>query len=179
MIQEQPSKIWIPITVAIIGGCFAVIAAIVSGFAERIADRILPPITPTLKSINTQNHPQITTLNEDLIINGVRYSYPNSDTEPFCIAQEIHTNGKNRVKYEITVPRGWTMVWDSNKAYWPNGQYENNGLLIIVGEWNGEIEIDTGGSCSGPVEWLDFIIRNRKADYPIASRPEFYLGEVP
>lgn len=44
MIQESPSRAWIPITVAIIGGCFAVIAAISSGFAERIAERVMPPL---------------------------------------------------------------------------------------------------------------------------------------
>ena len=71
------------------------------------------------------------------------------------------------------------MVWDSYKAYWPGGQYENNGLLAITGPWEGTIEIDTGGSCSGPVEWMDFIVQNRKADYPVASRPEFYIGQSP
>jgi hypothetical protein len=48
MIQESPSKTWIPLTVAIIGGTCAIIAAIVSGFAEKIADRMLPPLTPVV-----------------------------------------------------------------------------------------------------------------------------------
>lgn len=48
MMQESPSKTWIPLTVAIIGGSCAIIAAIVSGFADKIADRMLPPLTPTV-----------------------------------------------------------------------------------------------------------------------------------
>jgi len=50
MIQESPSKVWIPVTAAIITGACAVIAAIVTlgtPFAERMADRYYPPFTPT------------------------------------------------------------------------------------------------------------------------------------
>jgi hypothetical protein len=53
MIQEPPSKTWIPVTAAIITGACAVIAAIVTlgaPFAERMADRYYPPFTPTPNS---------------------------------------------------------------------------------------------------------------------------------
>jgi len=57
MIQEAPSKAWIPITAAIITGACAVIAAIVTlgaPFAERIADRYYPPFTPTPSPAETE-----------------------------------------------------------------------------------------------------------------------------
>lgn len=52
MIEERPSKAWIPLTVAIIGGVCAIIAAIVSGFVDRLADRVLPPLTQPAISAN-------------------------------------------------------------------------------------------------------------------------------
>lgn len=181
MIQEQPSKTWIPITVAIIGGCFAIIAALVSGFADRIADRVLPPSTP-IASVQTPVQAPTSEplrLPDTLVINNANYPYPDPGSSPYCIAKEVNTNGRNRISYEIEVPEGWVMAWNSYKAYWPGGQYETDGLLVITGPWQGTIDIDTGGSCSGPVEWTTFVVDDRMKDYPVASRPIYYLGQKP
>src|SRR5690606_335384 len=114
---------------------------------------------------------------ESLSINGILYSLPSTNISPFCVAQEIHTQGENKINYDINVPDGWVMAWDSYKAYWPGNQYIDSGLLVIIGPWQGEITIDTGGSCSGPIEWIDWIIENRMNDYPVPSRPIYYLGD--
>jgi hypothetical protein len=107
---------------------------------------------------------------KSLVIDGVSYSMPDPNSSPHCVAQEVHTNGENIVTYNITVPDGWVMMWDSWKAKWDGDSYNQDGLLIIKGPYNGTIEINTGGSCSGPIEWYDFIYENRWEDYLIPSR---------
>jgi len=110
-----------------------------------------------------------------LIINGVSYSLPDSSSSPHCVAQEVHTNGSNVVTYNVTVPSGWVMMWSSWKANWEGGSYNQDGMLIIKGPYSGTIEINTGGSCSGPIEWYDFIHQNRINDYSVPSRPEYTI----
>ncbi len=69
MMQESPSKTWIPLTVAIIGGSCAIIAAIVSGFADKIADRVLPPLTPTIsEATSLQESPQQQNVSESEVV---------------------------------------------------------------------------------------------------------------
>jgi hypothetical protein len=51
MVQEPPRRGWIVVIVAIIGAVGVIIAAIIGlglPFAERLADRYLPPFTPTV-----------------------------------------------------------------------------------------------------------------------------------
>lgn len=50
MMNETPSRAWVVVIVAIIGAVGVIIAAIIGlgmPFAERIADRYYPPLTPT------------------------------------------------------------------------------------------------------------------------------------
>jgi hypothetical protein len=108
-----------------------------------------------------------------LIINGTAYQMPTSSS-PYCVAQEIYTGNNNIVRYDIVVPDGWVMMWDSWKAKWDGGGYNNNGLLIIRGPYSGKIEINTGGSCSGPIEWYDYILKNRREAHRGPSRPEYH-----
>lgn len=111
--------------------------------------------------------------NTSLIINGKSYSYPDPSSSFRCIAQDQHTNGKNIVAYDVIVPEGWVMMWNSYKANWASGSYDGDGLLIITGPWTGQITINTGGSCSGPIEWYDQIKSNRISDYYVANRLEY------
>ena len=179
MIQEPPSKAWIPITVAIIGGTCAVIAAIAGVVASRILDRTLPAPTPAPAQATVHLEPASNVSTKMLVINGANYPYPDSTSTPYCIASELNTGMGNRVSYEITVPDGWVMAWDFYKAYWGSDQHESDGLLVITGPWQGSITIDTGGSCSGPIEWSDWIVNNRMTAFPVPSRPIFYLGQNP
>lgn len=159
------------IIVAIIGVIGTIIVAIITTFKEPLVALIYK--TPTAA---VSVSPISTPTPQDLIVDGARYPFPDLNTDPHCIAPEVAT-GEAKVKYNIKIPKGWVMVWDSNKAYWVGGQYENNGLLVINGEWNGSIEIEKGGSCSVPVAWLDFALKQRRGSVPVESRPEFYIGE--
>lgn len=143
------------------------------------ADATLDIASTTPEEISTTPPPTKIQNTESISINGTLYLLPNASVSPFCIAQEIHTQGENKINYDINVPKGWVMAWSSYKAYWPGNQYLDSGLLVIIGPWQGEITIDTGGSCSGPIEWIDWIIENRMNDYPVPSRPIYYLGKRP
>ena len=184
------ANIVVPIVIALIGA----FATIVVAFKEPITEKFFGTPTPVLLNSTTTVEasltPGITSTAgvsvpatftpspQALMVNGARYTFPDLNTAPHCIAPEVAT-GETRAQYNIQVPKGWVMVWDSNKAFWVGGQYENNGLLVIYGEWNGSIEIEKGGSCSVPVEWLDFALQQRRGSFPVESRPEFYVGEQP
>ena len=174
---------------AIIIAAIGVIGTIIVALITSLSDVIIPLIirTPTAEVFGSPSiistaevsvPPTLTPSPQALMVNGARYTFPDLSTTPHCIALEVAT-GEARAKYNIQVPKGWVMVWDSNKAFWVGGQYENNGLLVIYGEWNGSIEIEKGGSCSVPVEWLDFALKQRRGSFPVESRPEFYIGEQP
>ncbi len=115
-----------------------------------------------------------TNSNSPLIIDGVSYPWPDWST-PYCVAQEINT-GMNTIKsYAVTVPDKWVMMWNAWKAEWPGGSFNQDGLLIIRGPWHGTIKINTGGSCSGPMEWYAFILRDRTKAYPVPYRPKYII----
>lgn len=176
MIQEPPSKAWIPITVAIIGGTCTVIAAIAGVVASRVLDRTLPAPTPVSIQNTPENNSGNNSTHEMLVINGASYPYPETST-PYCIAQDVNTGMGNKLSYTIILPDGWVMVWDFYKAYWESQQRESDGLLVITGPWQGTITIDTGGSCSGPAEWSEWLIDIRMNASPVPSRPIFYIGK--
>jgi hypothetical protein len=183
--QKEATSPNTAIIIAVIG----VIGTIIVALITSLSDVIIPLIirTPTaevsgspgiISTAEVSVLPTFTPSPQALIVNGARYTFPDLNTAPHCIAPEVAT-GEARAKYNLQVPKGWVMVWDSNKAFWADGQYENNGLLVIYGEWTGSIEIEKGGSCSVPVEWLDFALKQRRESFPVESRPEFYVGEQP
>lgn len=110
-----------------------------------------------------------------LVINGESYIKPNPALTPYCVAQDVNTGMGKTTNYTVTVPEGWVMMWSSWKAEWAGGGYNDDGLIIITGPWSGALTINTGGSCSGPSEWYDFMLKNRREDYPVNSRPEFMI----
>lgn len=153
-----------------------IIGLIVSGFG--LLGLILGLIGSTffLREVSQAQNPITVPLtHSSLTINGVSYPMPDPSSSPYCVAQQVHTNGKNTVDYDLNIPSGWVMIWNSWQAKWDGGHYDENGLLIIRGPWSGRIQINTGGSCSGPVEWYDFIRQNRLSDYPVPSRPEYNI----
>ena len=117
---------------------------------------------------------------ESLIVNGQPYTAP-TDIDVRCIANEQTRNTGTKVEYNLLVPRGWVIVWDSWKASWPpddNG-YEQDGLLIVYGKWEGKVTIVNGEYCATPVEWADFAINNRLSAVSHPDRQRFSIGEVP
>ena len=197
MSKDDPKKeagpganIVVPIVIALIGA----FATIIVAFKEPITERFFGTPTPSLLNSTTEVQasltpgitstvevsapPTFTPSPQALVVNGVRYTFPDLKTAPHCIAPEVAT-GETRAQYNIQIPKGWVMVWDSNKAFWFSGRYENNGLLVIYGDWTGSIEIEKGGSCSVPVEWLEFALQQRRGSFPVESRPEFFIGVQP
>lgn len=175
--RSNPSNITLTV------GCFSAVAIIIAAiiglgapFAERAADFYFPtltPVQPVAPATATQQS-SIPQTSSPLVVNGVEYQMPTSSS-PFCIAQEVQTGMNNIVEYNIVIPDGWVMMWDSWKAEWDGGSYDSDGLLIIMGPYSGKITINTGGSCSGPVEWYNFILNNRRNSFPAPSRNEYII----
>jgi hypothetical protein len=115
---------------------------------------------------------------EPLIINGRSFSVPN-DTTVKCVAREQTGYTNTDVEYNLTIPTGWVIVWDSWKAYWPNGKYEQDGLLTIYGRWEGKVTIVNGEYCAVPIEWKDFAINDRMSAVSSSNRQSFSIGEAP
>jgi hypothetical protein len=162
-----PTAVWISI-----GGILGTLGCVIGAFVGfSIASN------GVMEQSSFENNPSISAPSNQssLVINGASYSIPNPSSSPYCVAQEVHTNGSNIVDYEINVPNGWVMMWSSWKATWNGGSYNQDGLLIIEGPYRGTIQINTGGSCSGPIEWYDFIHQNRISDFPVPSRPEYKI----
>ena len=187
------------IRAAVIAGIFGVIAACISvtgliiiafinnGFIFAGAGNSNPPnIQPTSEPVIT-SPPQTTNDNQNsdsfiasspLIINGKSYSVPTSNS-PYCVASEATGYTSGNIDYDLIVPKGWVIVWDSWKAYWTGGNYENDGLLIVYGSLQGKVTIVNGEYCAVPVEWKDFAISLRANAVTKPSRPQFSIGETP
>lgn len=113
---------------------------------------------------------------EPLVINGISYAVPN-DSNQRCIANE--KTGNSLVRYNISVPKGWFIAWDSYKADWKVGNYQSDGLLGIYGKWEGTVDIEVGEYCAVPVEWANFAINDRRNASPKPTRQSFFIGDVP
>jgi hypothetical protein len=114
---------------------------------------------------------------QPIAINGQEY-FPPTGQEMRCAAFGKTDDSKNGIRYKITVPDGWLIVWDSWKATWPEGSYENNGLLGIYGAWDGTVTIVNGEYCAVPVEWSQYATdKLRGGSVPQQDRPEFYVNK--
>ena len=112
---------------------------------------------------------------DSLIINSKSYAIPTDTSNIACIAGE--QTGYSSVKYSLVVPEGWVVVWDSWKAYWPNSNYEQDGFLVIYGNWDGEVTIVNGEYCAVPVELIPKRDLNGAVNNP--DRQKFIIGEAP
>ncbi|MCK6463137.1 MAG: hypothetical protein L6Q29_04980 [Candidatus Pacebacteria bacterium] len=147
----------------------------------------IPPLNnpvsqPTSAPSNTGNSQNSSSssfvASSPLVINGTSYSVPNSNS-PLCVASQQTGYTSSGVEYNLDVPKGWVIVWDSWKAYWSGGSYENDGLLIVYGNFQGKVTIVNGEFCAVPVEWKDFAVNLRANAVARASRPQFSIGEAP
>jgi len=134
---------------------------------------------PTESANNNQNSSSSSFVaSMPLVIDGVSYSVPISNS-PTCIASHQTGNIGAGVDYELVVPKGWAIVWDSWKAYWSGGSYENDGLLIVYGNFQGKVTIVNGEYCAVPVEWVGHAITWRLGAVSRPSRQQFIIGEKP
>lgn len=124
--------------------------------------------------VNPSTSTQLSFPKEPLTINGqvINSSF---ETGPQCIALE-QTGVGNTIRYDMVVPNGWVVVWDSWKAFWPNGQYENDGMLIVQGHWQGTVTISSGEYCVVPFAWKDYAIRSRLNAVVRSDRPQYFIG---
>jgi hypothetical protein len=138
---------------------------------QVVQPSVIPP------TVQVQNS-SIFVASSPISINGKSYSVPTSNS-PYCVASESTGYTSSNTDYNLIVPKGWIIVWDSWKAYWAGGSYENDGLLIVYGNLEGKVSIVNGEYCAVPVEWQDFAINLRGNAVARASRPHFSIGEVP
>jgi len=143
------------------------------------------PIPPSNNSLSQPTSEPSSTENDlfiassPLIINGKSYVIPTSKDSPICVSSQETDDTSSAIDYDLVVPKGWVIIWDSSEAYWAGGSYQNNGLLTIYGNWQGKVTIVNGGYCAVPVEWKVFATYLRANASPKAQRPQFSIGEVP
>jgi len=178
----------VAITVAIIGALALIAVPVVT----RLVDIYLPTPTsvvipnstvtpsnisvipsPTIKAIPTN---RITPLTIDDLTNNSSFVFDIYDLHPTsrCTGEYLET-GMAIVDYRINVPNAWAVIIDSWKAEWDSGSYNNNGILIIIGEWQGLLKINTGALCVIPVELLNANLEFRRNLSGKDGRPEFTI----
>jgi hypothetical protein len=164
---------------AVITGIFGVVAAIAGIYFKDTLDQ-RKAVTPTPSpQVQTAVPTQVSGIRatQPIIIDGQSY-LPPIGQEMRCAASGRTDDSKNGVRYKLTIPDGWMIVWDSWKASWPEGSYENNGLLGIYGAWEGTVIVVNGEYCAVPVEWAQYALdRQRGGSLPQQDRPEFYINK--
>jgi hypothetical protein len=113
-----------------------------------------------------------------LIVNGAAFTAP-IDSRVRCVANDQTGYINSGVEYDVLIPSGWVIVWDSWKAYWPGGKYEDDGLLVIYGGWEGKVVVVNGEYCAVPIEWASFAINDRFSAISRPDRQIYVLGHTP
>lgn len=83
--------------------------------------------------------------------------------------------GSAQITYDINVPPLWSVIIDSWQAEWDSGSYQNDGFLIITGEWEGTVKINTGAICGISVEQAQTVLQYRKSVTGFDARPEYSI----
>lgn len=83
--------------------------------------------------------------------------------------------GASEIIYEIVAPASWVIVIDSWKADWATGSYQNDGILVITGEWQGDVKVNTGAICAVSREKAQTAIQYRRNLTGNDGRPEYFL----
>lgn len=190
------------IKVAIIGGIFLVLAACISGLFPLIntlieKDRtsilpnteisITPPVTilpqgsaPAFvdngNSTTSQNAQETFLTIEDKTNNILRAYRPSAgiNSPASCPGIYLET-GASEIIYEMIVPSTWVVIIDSWKAEWVTGSYQKDGILVITGEWQGEVKINTGAICAVSVEKAQTAIEYRLNLTGNDGRSEYFV----
>jgi len=169
-----------------IGGIFLVIVAFINnGFVFAGAGNQPPssyqptPLVVSTSTVANNAGNSQTTQIAPLIINDITnnnlqtFEFPTTSTPSSCAGAYIET-GMAIIDYELTVPQSWAIIIDSWKAEWSSGNYQNNGILIITGEWQGNIKINIGAICAVPIKLLQANLEIRRG-INNDGRPEYTL----
>jgi len=123
-------------------------------------------------SENSQTAPLII---NDITNNNLRtFEFPSTSAPSSCAGAYIET-GMTIVDYEFTVPQSWAVIIDSWKAEWSTGSYQNDGILIIIGEWQGKVTVNIGAICAVPANLLQSNLETRRNLTGNYGRPEYTI----
>jgi hypothetical protein len=164
---------------AIITGIFGIVATITGIYIRDTLDQRKTVTPEPSAQVQTAGptQPSGFKTTQPVIINGQEY-FPPTGQEMRCAASGKTDDSKNGIRYKVTIPDGWIIAWSSWKATWPEGSYENNGLLALYGAWDGTVTIVNGEYCAVPVEWSQFAVdKLRGGSQPQQGRPEFYVNK--
>ena len=90
------------------------------------------------------------------------FDYPPDANAPTSCAGAYLETGRAITEYQLIIPEAWVVVIDSWKAEWPSGSYQNDGILIITGEWQGNVIVNTGAICVSPASILQSVLETRR-----------------
>lgn len=123
-------------------------------------------------------------LNVTDITNNTSHSFylPSETTPPqsgdfhqICGDAYLET-GSNSIEYSLNVPSDWVVIIDSWQAYWPLGSYQDDGILVVYGDWKGQTTVNTGALCGIPASWVERGLSDRRAANSNDGRSEYSIG---
>ncbi len=145
------------------------------------------PISPSNTNIQAVSTPTTIAVNPKLsqiapvVINDVTnkntYSYnfpPVANNPSSCVGAYLET-GMTTIDYQLDVPNSWVVIIDSWKAEWSSGDYQNNGIVIITGEWQGNVKVNIGAICIVPANLLQSNLEIRRNLTKNDGRPEYTI----
>ncbi len=156
--------------VIISAALIACIGAIIAAFiTSPLLDKLIDDEPITAPTLHTTSGKDVSL--DALVINGISYQASNNNSVQ-CLggSKSVRQTGVNILRaYDLKIPDGWYIVWDSYQANWTpdDGQYLDEGLLAIYGPWEGTVNILTGEYCAVPVEWASFAWEERKSASPV------------
>lgn len=103
------------------------------------------------------------------------FDFPPAVNNPSSCAGAYLETGMTTVDYKLDVPNSWVVIIDSWKAEWSSGNYQNNGIVIIIGEWQGNIKVNIGAICAVPANLLQSTLEIRRNLTKNDGRPEFTI----
>jgi len=104
-----------------------------------------------------------------------KFDFPPTATESASCAGAYLKTGMTIINYEFNVPKSWAVIIDSWKAEWSSGNYQNNGILVITGEWQGNVKINIGAICVVPINLLQSSLEVRRNLSNNDGRPEYTI----
>lgn len=97
-----------------------------------------------------------------------------TDSSKYCPGAYLET-GPAEISYEMSVPASWVVVIDSWKADWGAGSYQDDGILVVMGEWYGSVIINTGAICGIPEDQIQTALQYRRTVTGNDGRPEYTI----
>jgi hypothetical protein len=170
------SRLLWPVVAMVIGGMILLFLEYRTNLFTRPTES--PETAMPLALLTVQSTLNTFSAKEPLVVNGISYPVPMDSTQR-CIGEQNRQTGIGVSRtYELVVPAGWVIVWDSDKAYWTpgDGKYESDGLLAIYGYWKGTVQIISGEYCAAPIEWAEFAVSDRRSAVIRSNRIECFIG---